>query len=108
MEKIKTMSKAEERALEVYPKISRITEHHGVIPADYESHYIGDANEEKRMGFIEGYHQAEKDLGLTWEDIREIYCATLNLREHLGASVFGEPLYQEVLKHFKERKETKY
>lgn len=56
------MSKVEDKALEAYPKMSRITEPHGVIPADYESHYIGDANEEKRMGFIEGYHQAEKDL----------------------------------------------
>lgn len=56
------MSKAEDKALEVYPKMSRITEHHGVISADYESHYLGDANEEKREGFIEGYHQAEKDI----------------------------------------------
>ena len=56
------MNKAEDKALEVYPKMSRITEHHGVISADYESHYLGDANEEKREGFIEGYHQAEKDL----------------------------------------------
>lgn len=47
----------------------------------------------------------EKDLKLTWGDMREIYCITLNLREHLGASVFGEPLYQEVLKRFKEWKE---
>ena len=51
-----------------------------------------------------GYHQAEKDLELTWEDFREIYCITLNLREHLGASVFGEPLYQEVLKRFNDLK----
>jgi hypothetical protein len=58
-----------------------------------------------KEAFLLGYHQAEKDLELTWEDIREIYCTTLNLREHLGASVFGEPLYQEVLKRFKERKD---
>ena len=47
----------------------------------------------------------EKDKELTWEDMREIHCITLNLRQHLGASVFGEPLYQEVLKLFKEWKE---
>ena len=47
----------------------------------------------------------KEDMELTWEDMREIYCITLNRREHLGASVFGEPLYQEVLKRFKERKE---
>ena len=61
----------------------------------------------KKMAYLEGYHQAENDNELTWEDIREIYCITLNLREHLGASVFGEPLYQEVLKRFKDYKERK-
>ena len=55
--------------------------------------------------FLLGYHQAERDNELTWGDIREIYCITLNLREHLGASVFGEPLYQEVSKRFKTKKE---
>ena len=60
---------------------------------------------EVREAFFEGYHQAEKDNELTWNDMREIYYTTLYLKEHLGASVFGEPLYQEVLKRFKERKE---
>ena len=76
------MSKAEERASEEYP--SRM---------------------EAREYFIEGYHQAEKDLELTWKDMREIYCIALSLREHLGGSVFGEPLYREVLKKFKAQKE---
>ena len=61
----------------------------------------------ERPAYIAGYRQAEKENELTWEDIREIYCITLNLREHLGASVFGEPLYQEVLKRFKDFKESK-
>lgn len=86
------MSKAEERALKAYP--IKIAKRDGY-----------DENLRERKGFVKGYHQAEKDLELTWEDIREIYCITLNLREHLGASVFGEPLYQEVLKRFKEWKE---
>ena len=60
-----------------------------------------------KKAFLLGYHQAERDNELTWGDIREIYCITLNLREHLGASVFGEPLYQEVLKRFKDYKERK-
>lgn len=50
------------------------------------------------------YHQAEKDVALTWEDVRKIYCLTLNIKEHLGSSVFGEPLYKEVLKRFKAQK----
>lgn len=60
-----------------------------------------------KEAFLLGYHQAEKDLELIWKDMREIYCITLNLREHLGASVFGEPLYQEVLKQFKAQKEKR-
>ena len=86
------MSKAEDRALEAYPKETRdIT---GFVFDIGHPQYMRDL-------YIEGYHQAEKDKELTWEDVREIYCITLNLREHLGASVFGEPLYQEVLKRFK-------
>jgi hypothetical protein len=88
----KRIDKATERALKAYPV------------SFYEGTTV-DVNEMPRNVFVEGYHQAEKDNELTWEDMREIYCITLNLREHLGASVFGEPLYQKVLKRFKERKE---
>ena len=85
------MSKVKEQALRAYPV--KIAARDGY-----------DENLRERKGFVKGYEQAEKDNELTWKDMREIYCITLNLREHLGASVFGEPLYQEVLKHFKERK----
>jgi hypothetical protein len=93
----KRIDKATERALEAYPKETRdIT---GFVIDIGHPQYMRDL-------YIEGYNQAEKDNELTWEDMREIYCITLNLREYLGASVFGEPLYQEVLKRFnKERKE---
>lgn len=87
---VKEMSHAKEEALKVYPPQS--------IAANYDTI-------DRRDAFEYGYLKAEKDLKLTWEDIREIYCITLNLREHLGASVFGEPLYQEVLKRFKDFKE---
>ena len=88
------MTKAEKRALERFPV------HEGASKEWIESHLKGICSD-----YIEGYHQAEKDLELTVEDMREIYCITLNLRQHLGASVFGEPLYQEVLKRFKTKKE---
>lgn len=97
------MSKAEEKALKVYPKMSRITESHGIIPADYKSHYIGDANEEKRMGFIEGYHQAEKDLKLTWEDIEVIDQIFTDVFKD-GFDVTTNNYYQEVLRRFKSLK----
>ena len=80
------MSKAEERYLEHFQD--------GMV-----------RNCSSKEAFLLGYHQAEKDLELSWKDIREIYCITLNLREHLGASVFGEPLYQEVLNRFNKQKE---
>ena len=103
------MSKAEERALKAYPKMSRISEPHGVIPADNKSHYLGDANEEKRESFIKGYHQAEKDLELTWEDLAFIRLAfdALEANIHLGAikiQPMTKEYYQEVLKRFKDMK----
>lgn len=52
------MSKrAEELALKVYP-----------ISTSYlsESNGDGDRNYPRRLAFIEGYEQAEKDLALTW------------------------------------------
>ena len=44
----------EKSALLYYPKMSRISEPHGIIPADNESHYIGDANEDNRKAFKAG------------------------------------------------------
>ena len=107
------MDNVQKKALEVYPKMSRVTEPHGIIPADYKSHYIGDANEEKRIGFIEGYHQAKKDLTLTLEDIRIILDAEndilreCNIQKELVIKIYPreEDYYGEILKRFKEEKE---
>lgn len=104
------MSKAEERALEAYPKMSRISEPHNIIPADNKSHYLGDANEEKREGYIKGYHQAEKDLELTWEDMRELYIIFAEVDTEIElckTDITAETLgyYKEVLKRFKAMKE---
>jgi len=94
------MSKAEDRAYEAYPKMSRVSEPHGLIPVDNKSHYLGDGNEEKREGFIVGYHQAERDLELTWKDIKLIW----NIAYEID-NMSEEEFYKEVLKRFKERKE---
>ena len=49
-------------ALLHYPKMSRISEPHGFIPADNKSHYLGDANEDNRKAFIVGAQwQKEQD-----------------------------------------------
>lgn len=83
------MSKAEERALEKYPKATRDIE--GIVVDIGHPQYMRDL-------YIEGYHQAEKDLELTWEDIKVI-------EKLLGFdNIIESPkeFYQEVLKRFKE------
>ena len=97
------MSKAEDRALEAYPKMSRVSEPHGLIPADNKSHYLGDGNEEKREGFIVGYHQAEKDLELNWEDIKLLDKIFMN-EKIMSGLILGEKEYEEILKRFKENR----
>lgn len=62
-------------------------------------------------GYAEGYHQAEKDLALTWEDMLVIHrCIKDAMNYHLYKMMEGaegqKVVYQEVLKRFlKERKE---
>jgi hypothetical protein len=55
--------KAEERALEAYPKETR--DIGGIVVDIGHPQYIRDF-------YIEGYRQAEKDLELTWEDVSKI------------------------------------
>ena len=47
-----------------------------------------------------GYHQAEKDNELTWEDISDI----IEIHEDVLEMESCENVYMEVLKRFKERK----
>ena len=61
-----------------------------------------DKNTHKRQYFIEGYHQAEKDLELSWADIKLIIDIVDS--ESLKPHLFDEIDYQEVLKRFKEMK----
>ena len=69
------MSKAEERALEVYPPKL-------VTYSDLFGEETLDDNGLKRTVFIEGYHQAEQDLKLTWEDVK--------LLQDISGEVFAE------------------
>jgi len=98
------MSKAEDLALEKYPQRSVL-----FVPARGGGYY---ADSHLREGFIEGYHQAEKDLELTWEDfalIRLVFDA-IEANIHRGAmkiQPMTKEYYQEVLKRFKDLKEEK-
>lgn len=77
---VKDMSRAEEKALKAYPPKS--------IAANYDTIARRDA-------FEYGYLTAEKDLELTWEDIKTI-------DKLLNQCVDCSNPYQEVLKRFKE------
>ena len=89
------MSKAEEAALKAYPKETRdITGF--VVDIGHPQHM--------RDLYIEGYHQAEKDLELTWEDIKEICVQSVLVEVDLGGLVSDERHYTEVLKRFKAQK----
>lgn len=93
------MSKAEERALEAYPYNRAYTNN----DVEYDGNFCN------RLPYIEGYHQAEKDLELTWEDIEKITDIWDDLHE--DEAVYSKTgcdtpeFYQEILKRFKERKE---
>lgn len=89
------MSKAEEKALNVYP--IKIAEREGY-----------DENLRERKGFVKGYHQAEKDLELTWEDMMLIHkCIKDAMNKYLYAfqTMEGQQkVYEDVLRRFKEKK----
>ena len=86
------MSKAEERANEKYP-----TWENG----------IGDEFNVNSVyyGFIEGYHQAKKDLELTWEDLKTLDDISDDVYAECDAEMFDEKeYYQEVLNRFNKLK----
>ena len=90
------MSKAEERAQEAYPAWRN------GIGDEFSSHSA-------YLGFIEGYHQAEKDLELTLEDMMLIHkCIKDAMNYHLYKMIEGvegqKVVYKEILKRFKEQK----
>ena len=93
--------KARQRALEAYPKETR--DIGGIVIDIGHPQYMRDL-------YIEGYHQAEKDMELSWEDMRELHIIFAKIdvdielcKTDLKAETLG--YYQEVLKRFKEGKE---
>ena len=85
------MNKAGERALKAYP-----------IRTDAGIFGSYDLNLTKRTIYQQGYEQAEKDLELTWEDIKII--ETLCFRVDRECDLEEKEYYQEVLKRFKDLK----
>ena len=54
------------------------------------------------MAYLKGYHQAEKDLALTWEDLEKLW--ELMSTKRINDGLFDKEDYEEVLKRFKEKK----
>ena len=110
------MSKAEERALEKYPLMSN-DDKEGLEALKYIgmececASVFNEAQEAKQAYFIEGYHQAEKDLELTWEDISELNCLLNEVEHEFKKGMHEDKSYigycQEVLKRFNEEKGNK-
>lgn len=96
----KGIDKSAQRALEAYP----------VEMYEDVGFRCVDKNTYKRQYFIEGYHQAEKDNELTWEDIDIILditdiIANDDAMEESLKTMSQEEYCNEVLKRFKNIKE---
>ena len=106
------MSKAEERALEKYPLMAD-DDKEGLKALKYIgmececASVFNEAQEAKQAYFNEGYHQAEKDLELTWEDISKIISIDQQVCGTMGISDYThnhQQAMKEVLKRFKEQR----
>ena len=99
------MSKAEERALEKYPLMAD-DDKEGLEALKYVgmececASVYNEVQEAKQAYFIEGYHQAEKDLELTVDDIMKLDALLIEMWNKPS----NEDKYQEVLKRFKAQK----
>lgn len=82
------MSKAEDFAYQKYPQSKK-----GVL---YDL---------ARNSIIQGYHQAEEDLALTWEDLATIEKLGDDFVKQNHTTMSDEEFYKEVLKRFKDLKE---
>ena len=88
------MSKAEERAKERY----------NIVRGDDTQETSG-IDMQGASDFIEGYHQAEKDLALTWRDMECIIKHYQDIMAEKSRVFVRAEDYQEVLKRFKDYKE---
>lgn len=90
------MSRAEERALEAYPRDD-----------DKELNF---RRANYRIAYERGYEQAEKDLALTWEDVQllDFYAMECQVEESKGRKFnSSQEFFEEVLRRFNKAKEEK-
>ena len=83
------MSKAKELAEKAYP--------------EGDTYIFGDASIACQVAYVKGYHQAEKDLELSWEDIKLLDKIFMNEKITNGL-ILGKKEYEEILKRYKDLK----
>lgn len=75
---------------------------------EHACQYTGYCRNQSYKDYLNGYHQAEKDNELTWEDMLIIHKHikdAMNKYLYAFQTVEGQQkIYEEVLKRFKERK----
>lgn len=97
------MTKAEQRALEAYPNVEQPVWDESYPKTLFVRHT-------ERNAFIKGYEQADKDLGLTWKDIKKIsrildIMVDDDFKGEIPEEWGEEEYYEEVLRRFKKAKE---
>lgn len=101
----KDMSKrAEEATLKAYPE--HLTQVWGPLPGG--DIFTVDNNTIPRKAYKQGYEQAEKDLTLTWEDIKTIVQILTKddwYDFEIADKLWSQEFYEEVLRRFKKQKE---
>lgn len=89
------MTKAEEAALKAYPDVL-----FPFTPLDLNAY--------RRGAFINGYEAAEKDLALTWEDIRKIVVLFSEVSFECFDTKSANEMCEETLTRFKQYKEASH
>lgn len=84
------MCKAVLKAYEAYPLTESNRYNHGMNA--------------KRVGYQQGYEQAEKDLELTWEDVSLLKSILFDVEHECFTNFSYEEFCREVLKRFKEQR----
>lgn len=68
---------------------------------EHACEYTGYCRNQSYSDFLNGYRQAEKDLELTWEDVKKI--EALCFKVDIECDLEEKEYYEEVLKRFKEK-----
>jgi hypothetical protein len=99
MSKNLTKERTEELALKAYPDIP--LPHYGEGVVAKQAHL--------RNAYIKGYHQAEKDNELTWEDMALINQIHFEVMSDIDPNVVRpKEIHEKVLRLFKQRRGLKH